>query len=133
MIEDDGPAMDRGGLAPVVEGCRGNSVAAGTDIEMVKRFVCAAIKERRLVQFRYERTTRVVEPHTYGYCAGGEPMMLGWPVHRDFGEGWQEFRIGSMSGISIIGGDSQAPRWSCPRETSMLRILCQISDPVAIA
>lgn len=101
------------------------------ETEMVERFVRAAIQGKRLLQFRYERAVRVVEPHRFGYGASGEAMMLAWAGQGECGEGWQEFRLGGISGISIIGGASLAPRQSWPSNTMMHRIECQVAEAAA--
>lgn len=44
----------------------------------VQNQICEAIREKRVLSFRYKLLERRVEPHTLGYDKGGALILCGW-------------------------------------------------------
>jgi predicted DNA-binding transcriptional regulator YafY len=64
-----------------------------------------AIRERRVVEFEYERRHRVVEPHTLGVLDGVEEL-LGYQIGGESSSGrlpdWRRFRVRAITNLRIL-------------------------------
>jgi predicted DNA-binding transcriptional regulator YafY len=63
-----------------------------------------AIQNKRLIQFRYQKKERVVEPHDYGIQKGIE-RLLSWQVGGQSSgrlPGWRWFDVGNMQNIEML-------------------------------
>jgi len=67
--------------------------------------LCMAIDQRRVVQFTYHGSLRVVEAFALWRSSAGAPMLLGWQ-HEGSGDsqvepGWRDYRIGEMTKLTV--------------------------------
>jgi predicted DNA-binding transcriptional regulator YafY len=64
-----------------------------------------AIRERRVVEFDYERRHRVVEPHTLGILDGAE-QLLGYQLGGESSSGplpdWRRFRVRAIENLQLL-------------------------------
>ena len=92
---------------------------------LLKELICQAIREKRVIQFRYKMELRTAEPHTLGFrkdelelCAYQTSGMK--PHFRDF-------RVSKMSGVTTTGATFERARKGYnPNDSTMDRILCRI-------
>jgi hypothetical protein len=67
--------------------------------------ICVAIKNKRLITFRYDGAYRVVEPHTHGISTTREEALRGFQVggssvHSD-PVGWKFFYLAKMRNLTL--------------------------------
>ena len=64
-----------------------------------------AIRERRVVEFDYQRRHRVVEPHTLGVLNEVEEL-LGYQIGGESGSGplpdWRRFRVRAIENLELL-------------------------------
>jgi len=67
--------------------------------------IARAIKEKRLITFRYQGNLRTVEPHTYGFHTNGHEALCAYQVQgasqSGAHSGWKTFRIAGISSIVV--------------------------------
>lgn len=72
---------------------------------MVQDALAAAIRERRMVAFRYAGRRRVVEPHTRGLLRG-EPRLLAFQTGGESASGplpeWRLFSVAKIEGFETL-------------------------------
>ena len=96
---------------------------------MKRDTLCEAIAARRLVEFRYDGMTRVVEPYTVGILTTGNVALSAWHV-RGFSESravpkWRLYTLEKMGVITILNEEFEGPRRGYnPRDSRMDRIYC---------
>ena len=96
---------------------------------MKKDTLCEAIATRRLVEFRYDGMTRVVEPYTVGVLSTGNTALSAWHV-RGFSESrhvpkWRLFTLENMGSVTILEEVFVGPHSGYnPRDSRMKRIYC---------
>ena len=94
---------------------------------MHQNVICDAIRNRRVVQFTYERRVRSAEPHLLGYDADGDLTLSAWQLSGGSGVGWRDFHVSKLSALSITGTTFQGPRDGYnPRDTTLARVLCRL-------
>ncbi len=60
-----------------------------------------AIRERRLIQFKYRKMDVIAEPHLLGNAIKTRALVLcGWQLSPE--EGWQHFRFAEMRDASVL-------------------------------
>ena len=76
--------------------------------------LCQAIQARRLVQFTYDGTTRVVEPHMVAQNEADHYALSAWWIsgHSDSGapHRWREYLLSEMSGVVVLEQPFAGPR-----------------------
>jgi predicted DNA-binding transcriptional regulator YafY len=85
---------------------------------MSQALICQAIQERRLLQFYYSGDAaggvRIVEPHTLGYNKANNLALSAWFLggasESQKGQGWREYLVESMSGVTILDQHFAGPR-----------------------
>ena len=67
--------------------------------------LCRAIKQRRIVRFRYDGGLRDVEPYCHGSSAEGHDLLSGYQIggfsRSGRGEGWKTFRVDAVSELLL--------------------------------
>ncbi len=68
------------------------------------RLLLRAIRERRIVEFDYDRCHRVVEPHVLGVL-GGVDQLLGYQIGGESQSGnlpeWRRFRVRAIANLQL--------------------------------
>jgi hypothetical protein len=80
----------------------------------VEMSIVTAIRDRRLLRFRYDGRLRVVEPHVYGVTTRGRPALsayqLGGGSVSGESHGWKMFLVQEMDDVRIVPDRSFRPR-----------------------
>lgn len=89
-----------------------------------------ALRERRLLKFRYHEHERRVEPHALGRMKDGALMLLAWQVaggsHSEPPPGWRNFLLTDIAGIELQE-ERFAPRPDYrPEKTRLREILAEV-------
>jgi len=92
---------------------------------------CGALRERRLLELRYDGNSRCIEVHAVGYSKTGDALMHGWqvPGGSSSGErvGWKLMKLAEANGAAVSDEPSQAPRPGYKRgDLAMARIICEL-------
>lgn len=81
-----------------------------------------AIRDRRVVEFRYHGEHRTVEPYRLG-LDGGRLRLMGWQARK----GWRSFYVGEMAELELTGRTFLQPREGYRRgDDRMDRILAEV-------
>ena len=81
-----------------------------------------AIRDRRVVEFRYHGEHRVVEPYRLGVGAG-RLRLVGWQSRK----GWRSFHVAEMEELELAERSFSEPREGYSRgDPAMDRILAEI-------
>lgn len=89
--------------------------------------VCAAIRDRRLIEFSYKSKRRVVEPHLLGFPASGKLTLSAWQLSGGSGESWRDFHVAEMSNLSMLDEEFSGPRPGYnPNDRTLERIVCRL-------
>jgi hypothetical protein len=93
--------------------------------------IVSAIRNRRLLTFRYGGRSRVVEPHVYGLSSRGHPALSAYQLRGGSvsGEhhGWKMFLVHDMVDIQVLPDRSFAPRDDYnPEDPSFTSIYAQV-------
>lgn len=97
----------------------------------MKDQICAAIRDRRMLQFIYDGEPRTVEPYVVGksrrdnemlsaYQVGGRSATSGEPL------GWKNFDLGKIQSLIVLDARFQALRPGYnPDDRNMVSIDCR--------
>lgn len=92
---------------------------------MIGDQICAAIREKKVIQFRYKMELRTVEPHTLGYRKG-ELELCAWQTSGQK-PGFRDFHVSKLSGLTTTAATfATARRGYNPNDSTMDRILCRL-------
>ena len=81
-----------------------------------------AIRDRRLVEFRYHGEHRIMEPYRLG-LDGGRLRLLGWQSRK----GWRSFHVDEMEELDVTDRTFLQPREGYTRgDAAMDRILAEV-------
>lgn len=92
---------------------------------------CRALRERKVLELRYDGYTRSLEVHAVGYTKTGQPMMRAWQVRGGSASGekvgWKLMRLADALGATISEEESAAPRKGYKRgDPALDRIVCEL-------
>ncbi len=88
--------------------------------------ICAAIKARKVITFHYKHQNRTVEPHILGYDSDGDLTLSAWQTHGGSSQGWRDFHVSKLHGLSITGQSFDKPRQGYnPNDSTLSRIVCR--------
>lgn len=92
---------------------------------------CRALRERRVLELRYDGYSRCVEVHAVGYSQVGVAMMRAWQVRGGSASGekvgWKLMRLSEALGAILSDEASQAPRKGHKRgDPGLARIVCEL-------
>lgn len=89
--------------------------------------ICDAIRDRRVINFYYKGRTRTVEPHLVGYDRDGDLTLSAWQLSGGSGQGWRDFHVSKLSGLSITQQTFVGARSGYnPRDSTLQRIVCRL-------
>ncbi len=93
----------------------------------MQRKICAAIQARKRISFTYKGSRREVEPHLLGYDSDGDLTLSAWQLSGGSGEGWRDFHVSKISGLTkgLTGFESPRPGYNRNDET-ISQIVCRI-------
>ena len=112
---------------------RRNSRSLLDDMEAI---VIAAIKNKRVLSFFYDRTPRVVEPQTYGISTAGHPVLRGYQVTGGSKSGrttgLRLYELAKMEGLRDTGiRFAQAQPQHQRKDSAMSRVIISLPMPKA--
>jgi predicted DNA-binding transcriptional regulator YafY len=93
--------------------------------------ICEAIRNKQLIQFRYDGLIRIVEPHLLGETTAGNDALSAYLV-RGYTESdrrpyWRLYKLDEMSAIVILDETFEGPRKGYnSNDTRMTRIHCRL-------
>ncbi len=91
----------------------------------MKDTICAAIRSKSVITFRYDGSVRTVEPHQLGFDRDGDLTLSAWQLSGGSSVGWRDFHIANASGTATNGQSFLGPRRGYnPQNQKMSRILC---------
>ncbi|HML06005.1 MAG TPA: hypothetical protein VK426_09545 [Methanobacterium sp.] len=71
----------------------------------IKKLICSAVTSKKLLQFNYEDSTRIVEPYCYGLTKDDNEVLRAYQVkgHSKSGHpiGWKLFSASKMENIIV--------------------------------
>lgn len=79
----------------------------------MRDILCEAIRSRRLVEFSYEGSIRLVEPHMIAANELGHHALSGWFVaglSKSGTPGWREYLLSKISNLRIRDEKFSGPR-----------------------
>jgi hypothetical protein len=93
--------------------------------------ICAAIRNREVIEFYYDGAIRVVEPFCYGENSKGNYVLRAYQVggYSSSGEplGWRLYREDKMTNITSTGRRFSPNRSDYnPNDKDMVRIICNV-------
>lgn len=89
--------------------------------------LCDAIRQRRVVRFIYKGVARTAEPHTVGYDRDGDLTLCAWQLSGGSGQGFRDFHVAKLSGLSITDQCFARPRPKYnPNDRTLSRIVCRL-------
>lgn len=93
----------------------------------IEAMIRQAIADRRTLEFTYNGTRRIVEPHILGYDRSGDLTLSAWQRSGGSGQGFRDFHVSKLSapatGQEIFAG----PRPGYNRfDTTMPRVLVRL-------
>lgn len=90
---------------------------------MNEDILVAAIRGRRVVEFRYGGEHRTVEPYRLGRDASGRLLLQGWQSRK----GWRSFHVDAMADLDATARSFDTPREGYVRgDDRLLRILAEV-------
>jgi hypothetical protein len=92
---------------------------------------CGAIRQKRLLELKYDGFSRRVEVHAVGYTKAGHAVMRAWQVSggSKSGErvGWKLVRLAEALDAAISAEPAEAPRRGYKRgDKAIDRIVCEV-------
>lgn len=64
-----------------------------------QKTICDAIRDRRILEFRYKGGWRSVEPHALGYGPKDKLTLCAWQVAGGSGADWRDFHVDQISDL----------------------------------
>lgn len=99
------------------------AVAAAEALPRLEDRLRAALRERRVVRFRYRGLVRWVQPHALGRFRNGRNALLGWQTSGGSRStpppGWRAFLLAAIEDL-VVTEVKFAPRPDCAPEKSGL-------------
>jgi predicted DNA-binding transcriptional regulator YafY len=93
---------------------------------MQSNLVCAAIRDRKVLQLTYSGQVRRVEPHLVGYDADGDLTLHAWQLSGTR-PGWRNFHLSKATELATIADNFSGVREGYnPSEWARRRVLCQV-------
>ena len=98
--------------------------------------IVSAIKNRRVIQFTYAETVRIVEPQTYGISTAGHPVLRGYQLSGGSKSGQSTglklSELAKMFAVRNTGGlFSKAQPAHNPKDSAMSKVIASLPLPNA--
>ena len=99
--------------------------------QMRETLICAAIRDRVLVEFRYNGLLRVVQPYCHGISTAGTPVLRGIQVRGESSSGSSRFgKLWDLTKMVDLRATDETfepndPNYN-PNDTGMKSIHCRI-------
>ena len=94
---------------------------------MTRSTLETAIRNKRVIMFTYKYSLRTVEPHLLGISNTGVLTLSAYQLLGGSGQGWRDFHIGKIHGITTTGQSFVQPRLGYnPFDTTMSQILARV-------
>jgi hypothetical protein len=93
--------------------------------------ICRAVGQRAVVEFRYEGSLRLVEPHCHGVSTAGNEVLRGFQTAGFSRSGnpvaWKLFEVGKMTGLRETGDKfaTNRPDYQ-PSDSVMRHVHCRV-------
>ncbi|MHA1216658.1 MAG: hypothetical protein ACTSPX_04985 [Candidatus Thorarchaeota archaeon] len=97
----------------------------------MKRMICSAMEEKKILRFYYKGGIRAVEPFCCGMGKAGNELLRGYQVggYSESGGpvGWSLFRLSDMSSLTITDDTftGMRPNYN-PDDSAMEAIYCSV-------
>lgn len=88
------------------------------------RLLVQAIRDRRVVEFRYGGEARAVEPYRLGE-SGGRLLLQGWQR----GKGWRTFAVADMAEVEATDRFWDSPREGFAEDGRLDRVVASVQGP----
>jgi predicted DNA-binding transcriptional regulator YafY len=93
----------------------------------MRQVICAAIQSKSVISFQYQGSQRQAEPHLLGYKKDGNLVLSAFQLSGGSGEGWRDFSLTKMSGVSATAKSFQGARAGYNRDDhTMSEIVCRL-------
>jgi len=90
--------------------------------------LCNHIRRREVIRFMYLEGLREVEPHLLGTDEDGDLTLSAWQRSGLTPQGWRDFHVKKMQGITITGQRFLRARPGYNRlDTTIQNIICRLS------
>lgn len=88
--------------------------------------ICAAIRAKQVIQFRYKGTIRRAEPHALGY-EKGMLTLCAWQLSGGSGQDFRDFHVDKLTELSTTGQTFLHAREGYnPNDPTMSRVVCRL-------
>lgn len=93
--------------------------------------ICAAIRDRAILEFSYNGGTRTVEPYCHGISRAGNELLRAYQIsgYSSSGKsaGWKLFDVSKINGLRQTGAtfSSNRPEYT-QHDSAMTSIYCRI-------
>lgn len=89
--------------------------------------ICRAIASQSIIEFDYKNSRRRAEPHLVGVDSDGDVTLSAWQLTGGSGQGFRDFHVYKLSGLSITGATFPGPRPGYnPNDSTLVRIICRL-------
>lgn len=94
---------------------------------MFQAQISAAIRAKRVIQFRYKGAIRRVEPHALGYDQGNVLTLSAWQLSGGSGQEFRDFHVDKLSGLSTTEQTfASARRGYNPNDPTLSRVVARL-------
>ncbi len=102
-----------------------------TSPDQKRDLLCRAITDKRLVQFKYDGRSRIVEPFCCGISTAGNYILRGFQIRgtdKTKPLCWRLYELAEMSQLSVTQHSYKGKRADYnPEDTAITKIFCQIA------
>ncbi|HSR70841.1 MAG TPA: WYL domain-containing protein [Kiloniellales bacterium] len=92
--------------------------------------ICRAIRNHRLLEFRYRNSRRKVEPYAFGVDEGGHPVLRAYQVGGDDDRpfpAWKLFRGEEIADLKVLDQRFAGPHEGYMRnDPAMPKVYCEL-------
>lgn len=89
--------------------------------------ICDAIRQKRIISFRYKGAIRTVEPHCVGYDKDGDLTLSAWQLSGGSGVGFRDFHVGKLSALTITDRTFSIARQGYnPNDRTLSQVVCRL-------
>ena len=94
---------------------------------MVGDQICAAIRDKKVIQFRYKGAIRRAEPHALGYDGSNILTLSAWQLAGGSGQEFRDFHVDKLSELATTGQTFASARQGYnPNDPTLSRVVCRL-------